>query len=237
MARRRFFVHEVRNGQAEISGDEARHLTQVLRVEPGQVFELSDNNGLYLGQIDHARKSQVRFTIIERLPEPPPDIPMHLLVALFKFDRLELLLEKATELGVTTVHFVRAERSDKGLERAAEKRIDRWRRIVTEASQQSRRRKLPQLYEPVRFKEALRIEPGQKLFLDEDRSGASMIEAVKKDTPSIGVMIGPEGGWADHEREGARQAGWTPVSMGEHILRTETAAIAALAVANAVLKR
>ena len=140
MARRRFFVHEVRNGQAEISGDEARHLTQVLRVEPGQVFELSDNNGLYWARsmLPENHKCDLRSSSAYR--SPPPHIPMHLLVALFKFDRLELLLEKATELGVTTVQFVRAERSDKGLERAAEKRIDRWRRIVTEASQQSRLR-------------------------------------------------------------------------------------------------
>ena len=70
MARRRFFVDEVRNGQAEIAGEEARHLTQVLRVEVGQMFELSDNHSLYLGEIDTARKSQVRFRIIERLPDP-----------------------------------------------------------------------------------------------------------------------------------------------------------------------
>jgi 16S rRNA (uracil1498-N3)-methyltransferase len=237
MARRRFFVHEVRNGQAEIAGEEARHLTQVLRVEVGQMFELSDNHSLYLGEIDTARKSQVRFRIIERLPHPEPETPVHLLVALFKFDRLELLLEKATELGVTSVKFIRADRSEKGLERAAEKRIERWRRIAVEASQQSRRLHLPELYEPVRLKEALQTQAESRLFLDEERSGLPLIDALKAPAASVALMVGPEGGWADHERAEARDAGWAWISMGEHILRAETAAISALAVVNAVLRR
>lgn len=237
MARRRFFVSNVRDGHAEIAGDEARHLTQVLRVEAGQQFELSDNQAVYLAEIEAARKSQVKFKILERLPDPPPETPVRLLVALFKFDRLELLLEKATELGVTSVRFIRAERSDKGLDKAAEKRIERWRRIVVEGSQQSRRVRLPELYEPVRLREALRENAGCRLFLDEDRSGIPLIEAVPSSVESVAMMIGPEGGWTDHERAEARNAGWTAVSMGEHILRAETAAIAAMAVVNAVLRR
>ena len=140
MARRRFFVPIVRDGQAEIAGEDARHLTQVLRVEPGQIFEFSDNHAaLSWRRLNRHASRKFSFAIIERLPDPAPETPVHLLVALFKFDRLELLLEKATELGVTSVQFVRAESSEKGLEQAAEKRIERWRRIVVEASQQSRR--------------------------------------------------------------------------------------------------
>lgn len=238
MARRRFFVQEVRNGHAEIAGDEARHLTQVLRVEAGQIFELSDNRALYLGQIEEARKSQVKFRIVERLPEPAPGTPVHLLAALFKFDRLELLLEKATELGVTSVQFVRAERSEKGLERAAEKRIERWQRIAIEASQQSRRMRLPELYGPVRFRDALGCDASRRLFLDENRSGVPLMDALADvSTEPVALLTGPEGGWADHERAEARAAGWTAISLGESILRAETAAIAALAVVNAVLRR
>jgi 16S rRNA (uracil1498-N3)-methyltransferase len=237
MARRRFFVSSVRNGKAEIAGEEARHLTQVLRVEPGQLFEISDNQALYLAEIQATRKSQVDFHVLERLPDPPPETPVHLLVALFKFDRLELLLEKATELGVTSVHFVKAERSDKGLEKAAEKRIERWRRIVLEASQQSRRLRMPDLHEPVRLREALRIEASHRLFLDEDRSGVSVLDSVREPVRSIALLVGPEGGWPDHERSEARQAGWTAISLGNHILRAETAGIAALAVINSALQR
>jgi 16S rRNA (uracil1498-N3)-methyltransferase len=237
MARRRFFVPQVRDARAEISGEEARHLIQVLRVEPGQAFEISDNHAAYLAEIESVRKSQVQFRVLDRLPDPAPEIPVHLLVSLFKFDHLELLIEKATELGVTSVRFVRAERSDKGLDRAAEKRIERWRRIVHEASQQSRRLRMPELYEPVPFKEALRAPAGIRLFLDEDRTGAPMIEAVSPGVESVALLVGPEGGWPDHERTAARDAGWIPVSLGKHVLRAETAAIAGLAVVNAVLRR
>jgi 16S rRNA (uracil1498-N3)-methyltransferase len=237
MARRRFFVGEVRDERARIDGDEARHLTQVLRVEPGQVFELSDNCSVYLAEIEAARKSHVQFRIIQRLPDPRPESPVHLFVALFKFDRLELLLEKVTELGVTSVRFIRAERSDKGLDKAAEKRIERWRRIALEASQQSRRLRLPDLHEPVRLRESLAATADCRLFLDEDRSGIPLLQAVPATTESVALMVGPEGGWTEHERGEARNAGWTSISLGEHILRAETAAIAALAVVNAVLQR
>ncbi len=237
MSRRRFFVPQVSEAHAEIAGEEARHLTQVLRVEPGQMYEISDNQSVYLAEIESARKSLVEFRVLERLADPISQIPVVLLVALFKFDRLELLLEKATELGVTSVRFVRAERSDKGLEKAAEKRIERWRRIAMEASQQSRRLRIPDLYEPVRFNEAILTPATSRLFLDEDRTGIPVIEAVPRTAESVALLVGPEGGWPEHERTAARNAGWTSVSLGEHILRAETAAIAGLAVVNAILRR
>jgi 16S rRNA (uracil1498-N3)-methyltransferase len=236
MARRRFFVQSVRDGTAEIAGEDARHLTQVLRVEAGQIFEISDNEAVYLAEISSVAKSRVVFQVKHRQPDPPPDIAVHLLVALFKFDRLELLLEKATELGVTSVRFVRAERSDKGLDKAAEKRIERWRRIVVEASQQSRRLRVPELFETVRFKDALAARAGRRLFLDEERTGAPLLDEAAG-AESVAMLIGPEGGWVAHEREEARAAGWSFVTLGENILRAETAAIAALAVVNAALRR
>jgi 16S rRNA (uracil1498-N3)-methyltransferase len=157
---------------------------------------------------------------------------------LFKFDRLEWLLEKATELGVNSVCFVKAERSENGLDKAAEKRIERWRKIAVEASQQSRRLCAPELYPVSRFKEAIRTNAdSQRLFLDEDRSGPPLIEALSSSAGPVALLVGPEGGWTGSERSEARDAGWLPVSMGANILRTETAAMAALAVVNAVRGR
>ena len=237
MARRRFFVPVVRDNCAEIAGDEARHLTQVLRVEPGELFEISDNSNAYLAEISSVSKTHVSFRVLEQLPEPPPQTAVHLFVALFKFDRLELLVEKATELGVTSIHFVRAERSDKGLDKASEKRIERWRRIAGEASQQSRRLRAPDLF-PSRFKEALQAHTdSQRLILDEDRTGLPLLDALQKPSHSVSLLVGPEGGWTDMERSEARRLGWEPISMGTQILRAETAAIAAIAIVNATLRR
>jgi 16S rRNA (uracil1498-N3)-methyltransferase len=237
MARRRFFVPEVRSGRAVVGGDEARHLTQVLRVETGQIFEISDNQAAYLAEIEAARRAEVTFRILDRLAEPPPETPVDLLISLIKFDRLELLIEKATELGVTSIHFIRAERSEKGLDKAANKRIERWRRIALEASQQSRRLRLPDLHEPIRLKDALARPYSHRFFLDEERTGAPLLNALTAPVESVGLLIGPEGGWPGHERAAAREAGWTPVSLGAHILRAETAGIAALALVNAALGR
>src|ERR1019366_4605504 len=98
--RRRFFVDQVRNGHAEIAGDEARHLTRVLRVEVGQRYEISDNRGVYMAEIETARKEHVIFRTLEKLPVIEPPVQMILCAAIVKFDHFEWMIEKATELGV-----------------------------------------------------------------------------------------------------------------------------------------
>jgi 16S rRNA (uracil1498-N3)-methyltransferase len=235
MARRRFFVNEIRNERAEIEGDEARHLSQVLRVEKGQRFEISDNQSVWLAEIELARKEHIVFRVVEPVAIHEPVVHTHLYVALIKFDHLETVLEKATELGVETITPVETTRTERGLERGAEKRFPRWQRIVNEASQQSRRVRLPDLREPVRFQEALRAEAFHRLFLDEERSAQPILEAVRHRAlgDTVALLVGPEGGWTDAERAGARNAGWRMVTLGAGILRSETAAIAGLAVVNA----
>ncbi len=228
MARRRFFVPEVRHGQAELEGDDAKHLTQVLRVETGQMYEICDNDRVYLAEVALARKSQVVFRILENLAEPEPMTPLTVLIALIKFERLETVIEKATELGATEIRLVKAERSEKGLDQAAPKRMARWNRIATEASQQSRRARLPEITGPVPLRQALDYTAAHRLFLDEERTGRPLLDVVKEKAPAA-LLVGPECGWPDHERESIASAGWTPVSLGPLILRAETAAIAALA--------
>jgi 16S rRNA (uracil1498-N3)-methyltransferase len=207
--RRRFFVDEVRSGRAEISGDDARHLTRVLRVEAGQRYEISDNRNVYLAEIDTARKEHVSFRTIEKLAAPAPTVRLILCAALIKFDHFEWMIEKATELGVSEIIPVETIRSDRGLERAAHKRVERWRRIALESSQQARRAFLPDVSEPESLRETL----------------------ARDSQDSVAMLIGPEGGWTDDERAQFAAAQWTPVSLGPLILRAETAALAALAIA------
>jgi 16S rRNA (uracil1498-N3)-methyltransferase len=153
-----------------------------------------------------------------------------------KFERLEAVIEKATELGATDICLVKAERSEKGLDLAAPKRMARWQRIALEASQQSRRTTMPDITGPVSLTQALRYPAEHRLFLDEERSGSSLLDLVQRRAPAA-VLIGPEGGWPAHERAAAREAGWSPVSLGPLVLRTETAAIAALSVIQAAFLR
>ncbi len=236
MARRRFFVPEVRRGAAQLTGPDAQHLVRVLRVEPGQLYEISDNRDLYLAEIDLARPSAVSFRILEKLPPPTPTIHISLFAALIKFDRFEWLVEKATELGVASIHPFEAARTDPGLAHAARKRLARWEKVALAASQQSRRAHLPQIEPPVRFANALQADANLRLLLDENPDVPPILQLLPESRTAsdrVALLLGPEGGWTDDERHDAINAGWRPGSFGKTILRSETAAIAALAIIKA----
>ena len=229
--RRRFFVDQVRNGRAEISGEEAGHLTRVLRVEAGQRYEISDNRDVYLAEIEAARKQQVVFRAIEKLEVPRPLARVILCAALIKFDRLEWMIEKATELGVAEILPVETVRGERGLERDAPNRLERWRRIALESSQQARRAHLPEVREPVELAVALAQTATHRFAFDET-GGTPLLEALPRQRhaeDSIALLIGPEGGWTAPERAAFLAAGWTRASLGPLILRAETAALAACA--------
>jgi 16S rRNA (uracil1498-N3)-methyltransferase len=233
--RRRFFVDEVRSGRAELTGDDARHLTRVLRVEAGQRYEISDNLNVYLAEVETARKEHVAFRTLEKLPPPAETVRLVLCAALIKFDHFEWMIEKATELGVSEIVPVETIRSERGLERAAHKRVERWRRIALEASQQSRRAFLPEVFEPEPLRDALAREANYRFALDENPTARplnSAIPAVRHTQDIVALLIGPEGGWTDDERSQFTAANWSPVSLGPLVLRAETAALAALAIVN-----
>ncbi len=231
MARRRFFVDQVRNGQAEITGDEAHHLTRVLRVEAGQKFEITDNQRAWLAQVETARKDMVRFSIIEELAAAPELPAVTLYLALIKFDRFEWAVEKATELGVARIIPVETNRSEQGLFAGAHKRVERWKRIAREASEQSRRLRTPEIADPIRLPGALRDDSTHRTLLDEQPGAKPLISSFPFHAgDSVAVAIGPEGGWIDAERRQFADAGWSAASLGPSILRAETAVCAALAV-------
>lgn len=233
MARRRFFVSNIHNQKAELSGDEAHHLVRVLRVEPGQVYEISNGSSIWLATVVEARKSQVVFDMIEPVPPKPLPVRLTLAFALIKFDRLEWILEKGTEAGVETFLPVISERTEKGLERGAVNRRERWERIVMEAAQQSRRDALPVLRDAISLSAAAREGADLRLLLDEDPQAAPILKALPN-PPRTGARVtllqGPEGGWTADERASLIGAGWTPVSLGPQILRAETAALAGISV-------
>jgi 16S rRNA (uracil1498-N3)-methyltransferase len=222
-------VDSIVGGSAELRGDEARHLTRVLRVEPGQRFEISDNQQAYLAEISEARGERVVFHVLEALPAVPFPVSITLCVSLIKFDRFEWIVEKATELGVDRLVPVEATRSEKGLFDASRKRSDRWARIARESSQQSRRVRIPEILPAVRFERCLEQTAAHRYFLDEAVAPPLLREIPAERSDTAALLIGPEGGWTDPERQLAIAAGWQPVSLGPLVLRAETAACAALA--------
>lgn len=224
-----FYVPEVRRDEAELTGDAAQHLVRVLRVEEGQQFEISDNRHRYLATVTTARKSSVVFRVTERLEDAGPVPDVTLLASLFKFDHFEWLLEKATELNVARIVPVVAERSERGLDQAAPKRKERWERILLEASQQCRRMTLPVLDAPQKLKDAAAVVATHRVLLDELRQGPPLAGLAVRPIDSVVLLLGPEGGWADRERELLVESNWSPMSLGPNVLRAETAGIAALA--------
>ncbi len=214
----------------------------MLRAEAGQRYEVSDNQRAYLAEISVIGPQRVAFRILEPLAAEAPAASITLFAALIKFDRFEWLVEKATELGAARIVPVNAERAEKGLASGAAKRVERWKKIARESSQQARRVRLPEVTPPVEFSVALTDSSRYRYFLEEQPGAKPLLSALPPESvcapeDAVAVFTGPEGGWTDRERAEASGAGWIPVSLGNHILRAETAGIAALAICSNAWRR
>ncbi len=234
MTRRRWIADAWTETTASLRGEQAQHLARVLRAQPGQIFDVVSNGFLHRAEIVRVDESEVVFTLHEEL-EAEAALPVHLLMAVFKFDHMEWGIEKATELGAARITPVLARRTEKHLAQAAAKRVERWRRITLEAAKQSRRTDVPVVDEPVALKAALAmVDAGTKLLLAETEQENTLSAGLVGAT-EVALAIGPEGGWTVEEMKLFSESGWKHVTLGPRILRAETAAIAGLAVCAAVL--
>jgi 16S rRNA (uracil1498-N3)-methyltransferase len=177
---------------------------------------------------------EVVFTLHEEL-EAEAALPVHLLMAVFKFDHMEWGIEKATELGAARITPVLARRTEKHLAQAAAKRVERWRRITLEAAKQSRRTDVPVVDEPVALKAALAMVDAETKLLLAETEQENTLSAGLVGASDVALAIGPEGGWTVEEMALFSENGWKHVTLGPRILRAETAAIAGLAVCAAML--
>lgn len=220
-----------------MEGDSAHHLGNVLRAQGGQVYELSDGSAVWLARIESVGRHRVEFALLEQLPAPKPVADITLLLSVVKFDAFEWAIEKATELGVTRIIPLAAARSEKGLLAAVAKRSQRWQKILLEASQQSRRLRIPQLDDLTKPTQAFTGQSSRFCLMLSERTDAPAIRTSlnQVELPAAALAIGPEGGWTDDEFTAARAAGFQEASLGQLILRTETAVIAALAMLNFAL--
>jgi len=211
------------------------HLAKVLRTEPGQIFDVVANGFLHRAEVTLVSDREVVFTLHEEL-ETDAALPVHLLMAVFKFDHMDWGIEKATELGVARITPVIARRTEKHLSQAAAKRVERWQRIVREAAQQSRRSDVPIVDDPAMLKAALEgVSAEMRLLLAETEQENSLRAALANGAQSVALAIGPEGGWTPEEMKLFEAAGWQSVTLGPRILRVETAAIAALSICGVLM--
>lgn len=238
--RRRFFVEDFENRAAVLRGEAAHHLSRVLRAERGQLYELTDGQSVWLARIDDIARETVEFALLERVPVPITSLRISLLLAIVKFDRFEWAIEKATELGVDEVIPLAADRSEKGLIAASAKRGERWKKILIESAQQSRRLSVPVLHDAAKPSDVFSSTKAHTRLLLSEHAGATpmreLLEPASKSVQvgemlNLAIAIGPEGGWTDAEFASAVGAGFSEAALGVNILRTETAVCAALAAA------
>ena len=283
MTRRRWIADEFSHDRAALTGEHAAHLSRTLRARVGQEFEVACGKRVRRATVASVSDDRVEFALGEEVTASAI-VPITLLLAIFKFDRMEWAIEKCTELNVTTILPVVARRTEKHLALAAAKRVERWRRIAREAAEQSRRAAPPDISDPVKLKEALKQlhdhptstvipsedfdplhvviptkdydslkvviptedfgpsggicgSPGQylRIVLAETEREATLSEILRSqdNVKSLALAVGPEGGWTADELQTFEQSQWIAASLGETILRAETAAIAALAIARA----
>jgi 16S rRNA (uracil1498-N3)-methyltransferase len=236
--RRRFFVDKFDRDTAFLHGETAEHLGRVLRAESGQLYELSDGKAVWLARIENVAvpkrgESRIDFALIEPIAHREAAVTLHLLISLVKFDRFEWCLEKATELGADEITTLAAARTDKALIDAAAKRHARWQKILMESAQQARLLKPPSLSASTRATEAFtQSQADCKILLSEKPDAPPIRSLLRADTgiKQAALAIGPEGGWTDDELAVARASGFAEASLGQTILRTETAVIAAASV-------
>jgi len=235
--RRRFFVDRFENQHAVMRGEAAHHLGRVLPPHPRQLYQLSHRPTAWVARIESVARDRVDFALIEPLPAFGPTLETTLFLSVVKFDAFEWALEKATELGVSRIVPLAAARSEKALILAANKRAERWRKILLEASEQSRRVSVPRLEPLSTAAEAFSTSSGGCRILLSERAGAPPLKSllVRATEAEAVLAIGPEGGWTDAEIAAARAGGFPEASLGTLILRTETAVIAALAALNYAL--
>jgi len=238
MTRRRWIADQISGNRAILLGPHAEHLSRVLRARIGQEFDISTGSEVRLGRVTSISSERVEFELGEAVSLPAsPQITLALSV--FKFDRMEWAIEKCTELGVSRIVPVIARRTEAHLAAAAAKRVERWHRIARQAAEQSRQLSPPEIANPVKFKDAVALSGRTRIVLSESEDQATLKETLQSHAPGGDVVLafGPEGGWTEAELEMFRNAGWSVASLGNTVLRSETAAIAAVAIALAELQQ
>ncbi len=237
----RFFVPPewLNEKSFSLTGDLAHQLSRVLRMRPGERIILLDNSGrAYVAELDRVTPSQCHAHILSvSHPETEPHTRIMLYQAVPKAQNFDWVLQKGTEIGIETfVPLVTHRCVIQDLERITEHKMERWRRIIKEAAEQSGRVRLPQLMQAKSFSQVCKAPPtgALALVLSLTEKAPSLRHILKNKTTSnpkeVRLYVGPEGGFTTDEVHDAVETGLQPVSLGPRILRTETAPLVASAI-------
>lgn len=213
-----------------LSPQESSHMIKSLRMKTGDPVQLIASERLFLAAIESVEDGIVQVQIVDTLPSPEPGVKITLMQGLPKADKLEWIVQKATELGVYSILPVEMARSIARIGEKEEKKRERYQRIALEAAKQAGRAHIPELLPALRFQDAIKALRGTVYVAWEDESSLRLSQAIAEDQPrEITIVIGPEGGIAPEEIEQLVASGAKTVTLGRRILRTETAGLCALA--------
>jgi 16S rRNA (uracil1498-N3)-methyltransferase len=243
MTRRRFYAppsaFSSNRTQARLGAEEARHLRDVLRLQRGDHVFVFDGEGHEFNcTVTELRRDFAELSVVAEIEPAKPESALDLCLglALLKGEKFDLVVQKATELGVTRIVPLITERADIRLRdlKDAEKRVARWQRITQEAAKQSGRATVPEVAEPLAFESFIKGEFDGLRVMFSEREGATLgtigagelLGAIDaREFHAVTALVGSEGGWTDAELASARAAGWQIVTLGGRVLRAETAAI------------
>ncbi|EJY57046.1 hypothetical protein URH17368_0231 [Alicyclobacillus hesperidum URH17-3-68] len=221
-----------------IGGEDGRHFARVLRVRPGERLVIALDDGPWLGEIVAVEQSAVAVCLRERYPISEPAAGFVVVQGMAKGDKMESILQKCTEIGAISFVVYQAERSVARIEGKVEVKLGRWRKIVREAAMQAQRDRIPDVAYAKTLPDLARLLESKgvthSLVLDELERARGFRSALQEAPGALvrAIVIGPEGGWADAERDALHSLpGACTVTLGPRILRTETAGMAALAAA------
>lgn len=226
-------AHQLVGNQIQLTPSQQHYLRRVLRLGAGDRFLALDGQG-HQWQATLRAEAAIAEIVASEVTAPPQATAITLVASLPKGNAFDEVVRQATELGVTTIQPLISQRT---LLQPSPQKLERWRRIVTEATEQSERLQVPELHAPLSWNE----------FLAQDISGQPYICVARRSVPhlltqlqaqpatAITLLVGPEGGWTEAEVESAIANGWQPVTLGPGILRAVTAAIVALALVRATI--
>lgn len=237
MARFPISKRNISNRQVIITGSDYRHIVKVLRLKPGQEVVLFDETSFeHVGKIIEINKTEIRVEILTSTEvKVESDTKITLLQGIPKGSKMDFIIQKATELGVTSIVPVVTERSQV----SETKKAPRWRRIATESSKQCGRVTAPKIQEVIGFHDCGIYCHGSDLrLICYERSKSKLSDYIKNASQpliTVIIFIGPEGGFAESEINLATEWGFSPVGLGPRILRTETASVVAVALIQHIL--
>ena len=230
----RFFTETIDENSAVISGDDAKHISKVLRMRIGESLTVCDCNGRdYDCVIEEVCEKQVNLKVKRSyLSESEPNIKVTLYQAMPKSDKMEFIVQKAVELGVSVIVPVQTKRCvSRPDAKSMEKKLERYNRIAFEAAKQSGRGIIPKVLPMLDFSQALEeMKNDEKAILFYENSTSSFQKELQNQVKSLSIMVGSEGGFEEEEVAKALENGIASISLGKRILRCETAPIAALSV-------